>query len=206
MPGRQGMSPLELLDVSGSIAESDLAMQTAVARFVEERIRPHIGAWFEQGRMPTRELARELGRLGVMGMHLDGYGCQGSTATSYGLACLELEAGDSAIRSLVSVHGSLAMFAIHRFGSAEQKQEWLPSMATGEVLGCFALTEPDFGSDPGGMRARARRDGEDWLLSGAKMWITNGSVSDVAIVWARTEEGIRGSWYPLPPLASPHPT
>ncbi|MCB0918368.1 MAG: acyl-CoA dehydrogenase family protein [Actinobacteria bacterium] len=191
------MSPLELLDVSGSIAESDLAMQTAVARFVEERIRPHIGAWFEQGRMPTRELARELGRLGVMGMHLDGYGCQGSTATSYGLACLELEAGDSAIRSLVSVHGSLAMFAIHRFGSAEQKQEWLPSMATGEVLGCFALTEPDFGSDPGGMRARARRDGEDWLLSGAKMWITNGSVSDVAIVWARTEEGIRGFLVPL---------
>ena len=142
--------------------------------------------------MPVRELAADLGKLGVLGMHLKGYGCGGSTATAYGLVCQELEAVDSGLRSLVSVQGSLAMFAIHRRGSEEQRNQWLPAMATGDVIGCFGLTEPDFGSNPGGMRTTARRDGSDWILNGSKMWITNGSVADVAIVWARAEEGIVG--------------
>jgi glutaryl-CoA dehydrogenase len=150
-----------------------------------------VGDWFEEATIPL-ELAKELGKLGVLGMHLEGYGCAGASATAYGLACLELEAGDSGIRSLVSVQGSLAMYAIHRWGSEEQKQEWLPRMAAGEALGCFGLTEPDAGSDPGAMRTRAKRDGADWILHGQKMWITNGSVADVAVVWAATDEGIRG--------------
>jgi glutaryl-CoA dehydrogenase len=154
------------------------------------------GDWYESGAIPVRDLAKELGSLGVLGMHLDGYGCAGTSATAYGLACLELEAGDSGLRSLVSVQGSLAMFAIWKHGSEEQKTEWLPRMAAGEAIGCFGLTEPDFGSNPAGMRTRARRDGAgpdaDWVLSGNKMWITNGSVADVAVVWAQTEDGIRG--------------
>ncbi|XTZ18990.1 acyl-CoA dehydrogenase family protein [Micromonospora echinospora] len=164
--------------------------------FVDRRIRPHLATWYEEGHLPARDLARELGQLGVLGMHLDGYGCAGTSAVAYGLACFELEAGDSGLRSLVSVQGSLAMYAIWRFGSEEQKQRWLPRMAAGEAIGCFGLTEPDFGSDPSGMRTRARRDGSDWVLSGTKMWITNGSIADVAVVWARTDEGIRGFLVP----------
>jgi glutaryl-CoA dehydrogenase len=155
-----------------------------------------VGEWFEQATVPVAELAPEMGRLGVLGMHLEGYGCAGASATAYGLACMELEAGDSGIRSLVSVQGSLAMYAIWRWGSEGQKQEWLPRMAAGEALGCFGLTEPDAGSDPGSMRTRARRDGDDWILHGQKMWITNGSVADVAVVWARTDDGIRGFLVP----------
>jgi glutaryl-CoA dehydrogenase len=137
-------------------------------------------------------LAADLGKLGLLGMHLEGYGCGGSTATAYGLVCQELEAVDSGLRSLVSVQGSLAMYAIYRHGSEEQRKQWLPAMATGDVIGCFGLTEPDFGSNPAGMRTTARRDGSDWILNGAKMWITNGTIADIAIVWARAEEGIVG--------------
>jgi glutaryl-CoA dehydrogenase len=162
---------------------------------VRDRVLPDVGTWFEEARIPL-ELAPELGRIGVLGMHLEGYGCAGASATAYGLACMELEAGDSGVRSLVSVQGSLAMYAIHRWGSEEQKQTWLPGMAAGEKIGCFGLTEPDAGSDPGSMRTRARRDGSDWILHGQKMWITNGSVADVAVVWARTDEGVRGFLVP----------
>jgi glutaryl-CoA dehydrogenase len=156
---------------------------------------PYVGDWFEEARIPL-ELAPALGKIGVLGMHLHGYGCAGASATAYGLACLELEAGDSGLRSLVSVQGSLAMYAIHRWGSEEQKQEWLPRMAAGEAIGCFGLTEPDAGSDPGAMRTRAKRDGDDWILHGSKMWITNGSAAEVAVVWARTDDGIRGFLVP----------
>lgn len=185
-------SPLGLLDVDRLIGDEDRMIRDTVRKFVADRLRPEVAAWYEAGSIPARELAAELGALGVLGMHLQGYGCAGTSATAYGLACLELEAGDSGLRSLVSVQGSLAMFAIHRHGSEEQRQEWLPRMATGEAIGCFGLTEPDFGSDPGGMRTFARRDGDDWVINGTKMWITNGSVADVAVVWARTDDGIRG--------------
>jgi glutaryl-CoA dehydrogenase len=150
-----------------------------------------VAQWFEDGTLP-RDLGAELGKLGVLGMHLDGYECPGASAVAYGLACMELEAGDSGIRSFASVQGSLAMFAIHHWGSEEQKREWLPQMARGQKIGCFGLTEPDFGSNPAGMRTFARRDGDDWVLNGTKMWITNGSIADVAIVWANTDDGIRG--------------
>ncbi|HEU4812449.1 MAG TPA: acyl-CoA dehydrogenase family protein, partial [Nocardioides sp.] len=185
-------SPLALLDIDSLISDEDRAMRDTVRTFVDDRLRPEIAAWYDDASVPVRELAREFGSLGLLGMHLEGYGCAGTSATAYGLACLELEAGDSGLRSIVSVQGSLAMYAIHRHGSDEQKDEWLPRMATGEAIGCFGLTEPDFGSDPGGMRTRARRDGSDWVLNGNKMWITNGSVADVAVVWARTDDGIRG--------------
>ena len=160
-------------------------------QFTEENVTPYVADWWEQGTFPV-ELAKEMGKLGLLGMHLEGYGCAGTSATAYGLACLELEAGDSGTRSFVSVQGSLAMFPIWEFGSEEQKQEWLPQMATGDVIGCFGLTEPDSGSDPSSMRTNAKKDGSDWILNGTKMWITNGSVADVAVVWARTEGGIRG--------------
>jgi glutaryl-CoA dehydrogenase len=183
--------PGDFLNVDHLLSEEELMIRDSVRRYVAEQVLPNVGDWFEEGRLP-RELARDLGELGLLGMHLDGYGCAGASATAYGLTCLELEAGDSGVRSLVSVQGSLAMYAIHRWGSEEQKLGWLPRMAAGEAIGCFGLTEPDSGSDPGSMRTRARRDGGDWVLNGTKMWITNGSIADVAVVWARTDEGVRG--------------
>jgi glutaryl-CoA dehydrogenase len=189
---REPQAPLRLLDVDRFVREDDLGIRDTVRSFVERSIKPEIATWYEDGSLPVRELAKDLGALGMLGMHLSGYGCAGTSATAYGLACMELEAGDSGIRSLVSVQGSLAMFAIWKHGSEEQKQEWLPRMADGEAIGCFGLTESDFGSNASGMRTRARRDGSDWVLTGTKMWITNGSVADVAIVWARTDDGIRG--------------
>jgi glutaryl-CoA dehydrogenase len=185
-------SPFGLFAIDHLLSEEERAIRDVVRAFVDAEIRPSIADWFDEGRIPARELAKELGGLGVLGMHLEGYGCAGTSAVAYGLACLELEAGDSGIRSLVSVQGSLAMYAIWAFGSEEQKQEWLPRMAAGDAIGCFGLTEPDFGSNPSGMRTNARRDGGDWVLNGSKMWITNGNVADVAVVWARTDEGIRG--------------
>ena len=184
-----------LVDFDSLLDDEERMIQGTVRSFVDKAVRPNIAAWFEEGVAP-RELAAELGSLGLFGMHLTGYGCAGTNAVSYGLACLELEAGDSGLRSFVSVQGSLAMYSIWRWGSEEQKQEWLPRLATGEAIGCFGLTEPDFGSNPAGMRTNARRDGGDWVLNGAKMWITNGSLADVATVWARTEEGIRGFLVP----------
>ncbi len=185
-------TPEGLFNIDGLLTDEEREIRSVIRKYVEKRIKPEVGEWFEKGELPAKELALELGELGVLGMHLEGYGCAGAGAVAYGLACLELEAGDSGIRSLVSVQGSLAMKAIHAFGSEEQKQTWLPRMATGEVLGCFGLTEPDFGSNPAGMRTRAKRDGNEWVLDGTKMWITNGNIADIAVVWARTDEGIRG--------------
>ncbi|MET8777651.1 acyl-CoA dehydrogenase family protein [Nocardia sp. NPDC004654] len=179
----------ELFAIDALLSAEEREIRDTVAAFAAQRLRPHIADWFEAGTFPAREIAPELGKLGLLGMHLEGYGCAGMSATAYGLACQELEAVDSGVRSMVSVQGSLAMTAIHKFGSEEQKQRWLPDMAAGAALGCFGLTEPDFGSNPGGMRTRAKRDGDDWVLNGSKMWITNGSVADVAVVWAYAENG-----------------
>jgi glutaryl-CoA dehydrogenase len=192
---REAIRAKDFLDFDHLLDDEERLIRDTVRAFVEERVSPNVAEWFEEARIPS-ELASEIGQLGLFGMHLEGYGCAGASATAYGLACMELEAGDSGVRSLVSVQGSLAMFAIHRWGSEEQKQEWLPKMAVGEALGCFGLTEPDAGSDPGSMRTRARRDGTDWILHGNKMWITNGSVADIAVVWAATDEGIRGFLVP----------
>lgn len=181
-----------LLGTDDLLSAEDIELRTMVRQFGEQRLRPFIAEWFENGSVPVREIATEVGKLGLLGMHLTGYGCSGSTATAYGLVCQELEAVDSGIRSLVSVQGSLAMFAIHHWGSEEQREQWLPGMAAGDLIGSFGLTEPDFGSNPGGMRTTARRDGDDWVLNGSKMWITNASVADVAVVWARAEEGVLG--------------
>jgi glutaryl-CoA dehydrogenase len=185
--------PRDPLGLDDLLTAEDRAVRDTVRGWATDRVLPHVAGWYERGELPEiRELARELGSLGALGMQLTGYGCAGASAVQYGLACLELEAADSGIRSLVSVQGSLAMYAIHRFGSDAHKERWLPSMAAGEVIGCFGLTEPDHGSDPAGMRTRAVRDGADWVLDGRKMWITNGSVAGVAVVWATTEEGVRG--------------
>jgi len=189
------IDPLDYLDLGRLLTDEERAIADAVRTWVEDRVLPGIEGWFEAGEFPL-EVAKELGAMGLLGMHLTGYECAGANAVSYGLACLELEAGDSGFRSFVSVQGSLCMFPIWRFGSEEQKQRWLPAMARGEVVGCFGLTEPDFGSDPANMRTSARRDGSDWVISGTKMWITNGSVADLAIVWAQTDEGIRGFLVP----------
>src|SRR5919107_2829882 len=182
---------LDFLDLDHLLSEEERLIRDTTRGFVADRVLPEVAGWFERGHLP-KELAKELGGLGLLGMHLEGYGCAGTNAVSYGLACLELEAGDSGARSFVSVQGSLAMYPIWRYGSEEQKQRWLPPMAAGEAIGCFGLTEPGFGSNPAGMRTAARRDGSDWILNGEKTWITNGSVADVAIVWARTEEGFQG--------------
>jgi glutaryl-CoA dehydrogenase len=186
---------LDFLRLGDGLSDEERMIRDNVRAFVREQLIPQVGDWFEEGMLP-RELAGQLGALGVLGMHLDGYGCAGASATAYGIVCQELEAGDSGLRSFVSVQGSLAMFAIWRFGSEEQKQEWLPRMAAGEAIGCFGLTEPDAGSDPGSMRTTAKRDGDDWVLNGTKMWITNGSLADVAVVWARTDDEIRGFLVP----------
>ncbi len=186
------MDTFELYGIDALLTEEERAIRDTVRAFGDKQLRPHVTTWFDEAQLPAREIAVELGRLGLLGMHLEGYGCAGTNAVSYGLACLEMEAVDSGLRSLVSVQGSLAMYAIHAYGSDEHKDEWLPGMATGAHIGCFGLTEPDFGSNPAGMRTVARRDGEDWVLNGTKLWITNGSIADVAVVWARTDERIRG--------------
>ena len=194
-PKKDTYRPLELFDVDRLLDDDERDIASTVRKFVDTRLRPNVADWFESGSLP-RELAREFGQLGVMGMHLQGYGCAGTNAVSYGLACMELEAGDSGFRSFVSVQGSLSMFSIYRYGSEEQKQQWLPRLAAGEAIGCFGLTEADFGSNPAGMRTRARRDGGDWIINGTKMWITNGNLADVATVWAQTDDGIRGFLVP----------
>jgi glutaryl-CoA dehydrogenase len=194
-PPAPPVDALDFLRLDALLTDEERMIRDNVRAFVRERLLPNVPEWFEKGFLP-REIAPEIGKLGLFGMHLDGYGCAGTNAVAYGLTCLELEAGDSGLRSFVSVQGSLAMFAIRRYGSEEQKQQWLPRMAAGEAIGCFGLTEPDAGSDPGSMRTTARRDGVDWILNGAKMWITNGSLADVAVVWARTDEGVRGFLVP----------
>lgn len=193
-PARPRFDPIDPLALDAQLSDDELAVRDTVRRFCAERVTPHVADWFEAGDIPPiRELMRGFGELGVLGMHLEGYDCPGSSAVHYGLACLELEAADSGIRSLVSVQGSLAMFSIWNNGTEEQKNRWLPGMAAGEIIGCFGLTEPDVGSDPSSMTTRARQEpGGDWILDGRKMWITNGSIADVAVVWANTEGGIRG--------------
>jgi glutaryl-CoA dehydrogenase len=188
-------APTDLLRIDDELTDEERLVRDTVRAFAADRIMPDIADWFEAGTLP-RELAPELGKLGLLGMHLTGYGCAGMGAIAYGVTCREMEAADSGLRSLVSVQGSLAMFPIWKYGSEEQKQEWLPRMAAGEAIGCFGLTEPDHGSDPSGMETRATKDGKDWVLSGTKMWITNGSIADIAVVWASTEEGIRGFLVP----------
>src|SRR5213080_1909019 len=184
---RQVQMPLanDLYNIDSLLSEEERMVRDTVRKFVNERVLPVIGEHFEAGTFP-RELIPEIAELGLFGMYLEGYGCAGLSAVCYGLACQELEAGDSGLRSFVSVQGSLAMFPIWAYGSEEQKQHWLPRMARGEAIGCFGLTEPDFGSDPGGMETRARAASGDYVLSGVKRWITNGSIADVSIVWAKT--------------------
>ncbi|HEY5833806.1 acyl-CoA dehydrogenase family protein [Streptomyces sp.] len=203
---KPSFDPYDPLGLDDLLTPEDRAVRDTVRNWAADRVLPHVAGWYERGELPViRELTRELGSLGALGMPLTGYGCAGASAVQYGLVCLELEAADSGIRSLVSVQGSLAMYAIHRFGSEEHKQRWLPEMAAGDAIGCFALTEPDHGSDPAALRTRAKRDGSDWVLDGRKMWITNGSVADVAVVWAQTEDGIRGFVVPttVPGFAAP---
>jgi glutaryl-CoA dehydrogenase len=189
------MPDTDLLRIDDQLTDEERMIRDTVRAFVSDKVQPHIADWFEAGTLP-RELIPELGKLGILGMHLTGYGCAGLGPIAYGVACRELEACDSGVRSAASVQGSLAMYPIWKYGSDDQKNEWLPRMTAGEAIGCFGLTEPDHGSDPGGMRTFARRDGADWVLSGTKMWITNGSVADIAVVWAGTDEGIRGFLVP----------
>src|SRR6266516_2979156 len=193
--GKGPPKPADFLELDALLTDEERMIRDAVRQFVQERVMPGIQEWFERGEFP-REVYKELAGLGLLGMHLEGYGTAGTNSVSYGLTCLEMEAGDSGFRSAVSVQGSLAMFPIWKFGSEDQKQEWLPRMAKGEVVGCFGLTEPDFGSDPARMRTAARRDGSDWILSGTKMWITNGGLADLAVVWARADDGVKGFLVP----------
>jgi glutaryl-CoA dehydrogenase len=195
MPRSADPARTDLLRIDDELTEEERLVRDTVRAFAADRIMPHIADWFEAGTLP-RELAPEIGKLGLLGMHLKGYGCAGMGAIAYGVACREMEAADSGLRSVISVQGSLAMFPIWKYGSEEQKSEWLPRMAAGEAIGCFGLTEPDHGSDPSGMKTRAVRDGTDWVLGGSKMWITNGSIADIAVVWAATQEGIRGFLVP----------
>jgi glutaryl-CoA dehydrogenase len=198
MPPHSSASPapdLDVLRIDEQLTPEERLVRDTVRDFATDRVMPHIADWFEAGTLP-RELIPEAGKLGLLGMHLTGYGCAGMGPVAYGVACRELEAADSGLRSLVSVQGSLAMYPIWRYGSEEQKAEWLPRMAAGEAVGCFGLTEPDHGSDPASMKTQAKHNGSDWLLSGTKMWITNGSIADVAVIWARTPEGIRGFLVP----------
>jgi glutaryl-CoA dehydrogenase len=182
----------DFLDLDSELSGEERDIRDAVRSYAAAELEPNVADWYETGALPAKQLAKGFGQLGLLGMHLEGYGCAGTSATAYGIACRELEAVDSGLRSFVSVQGSLAMFAIHRWGTEEHRQDWLPGMAAGELLGCFGLTEPDAGSDPGSMRTRARRDGDDWIIDGSKMWITNGTVADVAVIWAQTDDGIRG--------------
>lgn len=185
-------APLSLTNFDGLLDDEERMLQEAMRDFGTKQLKPQVAEWFEQATIPAKELGPQFGQLGALGMHLEGYGCPGSSAVAYGLACMEIEAIDSGLRSFVSVQGSLAMFAIHHWGSEEQKNKYLPSMAAGETIGCFGLTEPDAGSDPASMKTRAKKDGDDWILNGTKMWITNSPVADVAVVWARTEDGYAG--------------
>jgi glutaryl-CoA dehydrogenase len=195
MPPSTDSAPSDLLRIDDELSDEERLVRDTVRDFAADKIMPYIADWFEAGTLP-RELAPELGKLGLLGMHLKGYGCAGMGAIAYGVTCREMEAADSGLRSLVSVQGSLAMFPIWKYGSEEQKQEWLPRMAAGEAIGCFGLTEPDHGSDPSGMKTNAKQNGSDWILSGSKMWITNGSIADIAVVWASTPDGIRGFLVP----------
>ncbi|MFZ0044373.1 MAG: acyl-CoA dehydrogenase family protein [Streptosporangiaceae bacterium] len=195
MPQATDPAPTDLLRIDDELGDDERLVRDTVRKFAADVILPNIGDWFEAGTLP-RELFGQIGGLGLLGMHLTGYGCAGMGAIAYGVACRELEAADSGLRSLVSVQGSLAMFPIWKYGSDEQKDEWLPRMAAGDAVGCFGLTEPDHGSDPAGMTTRATRNGPDWVLTGSKMWITNGSIADIAVVWAQTDDGIRGFLVP----------
>jgi glutaryl-CoA dehydrogenase len=186
-----GMDPADFLALDDQLTDEERAVRDTVRDFARAELAPHIAEWYDAGTLPE-DLSHRFAKLGLFGMHLHGYGCAGMSATAYGVACRELEAVDTGLRSYVSVQGSLAMYAIHRWGSEDHKNEWLPQMAAGVAIGCFGLTEPDAGSDPGSMRTRARRDGDDWVLTGSKMWITNGTLADVAVVWAQTDDGIRG--------------
>ncbi len=185
----------DVLRIDDQLSDDERLVRDTVRSFAADRVLPNIADWFEAGILP-KEIAGEVGKLGLLGMHLTGYGCAGMGAVAYGVACRELEAADSGLRSLVSVQGSLAMFPIWKYGSQEQKSEWLPRMAAGDAIGCFGLTEPDHGSDPSSMKTFAKRNGNDWVLSGTKMWITNGAIADIAVVWAQTAEGIRGFLVP----------
>ena len=195
MPRSTAPAGSDLLRVDDGLTEEERLVRDTVRAFASDRIMPHIADWFEAGTLP-RELVPELGKMGLLGMHLEGYGCAGMGPVAYGVTCREMEAADSGLRSLVSVQGSLSMFPIWKYGSEDQKNEWLPRMAAGEAIGCFGLTEPDHGSDPSGMKTKAIINGGDWVLSGSKMWITNGSIADIAVVWASTPDGIRGFLVP----------
>jgi glutaryl-CoA dehydrogenase len=195
MPRSTEYAGADLLRVDDELTDEERLVRDTVRAFAADKIMPDIADWFEAGTLP-RELVPELGKLGLLGMHLTGYGCAGMGPVAYGVTCREMEAADSGLRSLVSVQGSLAMFPIWKYGSEEQRSEWLPRMAAGEAVGCFGLTEPDHGSDPSSMKTHATQNGQDWVLSGTKMWITNGSIADIAVVWAQTDEGIRGFLVP----------